>query len=117
MKNAVAIVSLITIFTLFFTFGMGCTDPDVEERISFLGCSAGVVKDNRTDNRDYVFKVVSVVDNDKILSVEELRFTLFSADRRDMSDGHHRVSDIYENPINDKNFFSFRDGTVMESSQ
>jgi len=68
-----------------------------------------VVPDTRTVNKDYVLKVETVTSRNDI-SVEDLRFTLFSADRRDMSNGQHRVSNVYGKPIDDQTFISFRDG-------
>ena len=122
MKDTAAIVSLIIMFSLLCTTVMGCTDSDEgddsvddkdnnkrEEKL-FTGCFAKVEPDTRTENRDYVLKMEIVENNDQVLSVQHLSFTLFSADRRDMSNGVHEVVNIYGKPINDKNFISFRDG-------
>jgi len=114
MKNTVAIVSIITIFTLLCMIMMGCTDfmedKDVEPRDDYIpSCIVTIEPETRTENKDYVLKVDTVTsEND--LTVEDLRFTLFSADRRDMSNGVHEVVNVYGKPINDKNFISFRDG-------
>jgi len=121
MKNKAAIVSLISIFILLFTIVIGCIDSEEgtdskkdkdnneREGKTFSDCIVNLEPDTRTENKDYVLKVETVTcAND--LSVGDLQFTLFSADRRDMSNGVHEVINIYGKPINDKNFISFRDG-------
>jgi len=94
---------------------MGCTDfedganNDNRDYDDHSPCMVNAVLDFRTENKDYVLKVETVSTQNDI-SVEELRFTLFSADHRDMSNGVHEVVNVYGKPINDKNFISYRDG-------
>ena len=84
----------------------GLVDTGKEDGV---GGIVNVEPDTRTVNKDYVLKVETLTaEND--LSVEDLRFTLFSSDRRDMSNGQHRVSNVYGKPIDDQTFISFRDG-------
>ena len=84
----------------------GLVDTGKEDSV---GGIVNVEPDTRTVNKDYVLKVETITgEND--LSVEDLRFTLFSSDRRDMSNGQHRVSNVYGKPIDDQTFISFRDG-------
>ena len=122
MKNTGVMIAMVVIFSLSYTILMGCTDSEKSsgsnedtddektEDSTFSGCFAELDADTRTENRDYVLKVVKVEDNDQVLSVNDLHFTLYSSDRRDLSNGVHDVIEIYGKPINDRNFISFRDG-------
>ena len=95
-----------TIILHFSLLEKGETD---DGKYDTLGLShVSVDPDNRTENGDYVLKVV-YCDWPK-LGVEGLRFTLFSPDRHDMSNRQHRVSNVYGKPIDDQTFISFRDG-------
>ncbi len=106
--RATPIVSLIIFFTLAFTIVMGCFDSEVTiNEIEVTPCLTNVEPDTRTLNKDYVLKVEST--GEEYLSLEDLLFTLYSPDRRDMSNGVHKVVNIYGKPINNKNFISFRD--------
>jgi len=63
----------------------------------------------RTENKDYELHI-KTVDTKNVLSVEDIRFTLYSPDRQDMSNGQHKATNVYGKPIDDQTFISFRDG-------
>ena len=75
----------------------GLVDTGKDEAI---GGIVNVEPDTRTVNKDYVLKV-EILNSENCLSVEGFRFTLYSTDRRDMSNGQHRVSNVYGKPIDE----------------
>ncbi len=63
---------------------------------------------NRTENNDYTVLIIETEPH-KECPIEDARFTLFSADRRDMSNGQHQVSEITNKSIDNETFIVFQD--------
>ena len=118
MNNTTLLTVLIILITVSSIFLMGCTDSSNSKK-SNNGVATG--KDDpmykgfsvewgpKTDNKDYELHIIQV-DTKNLITVDQIFFTLYSPDRRDMSNGQHSVIDVYEKPIDDQNFFSFLDG-------
>ena len=118
MKNSTSLAGLIILITVSSIVLMGCTDSSNDEN-NKKGVSAGkddplykgfsVEWGGRTENKDYVLHIKSV-DSKNEVTVDQVFFTLYSPDRRDMSNGEHSVVNVYDKPIDDQTFISFRDG-------
>ena len=118
MKNSTSLAGFIILITVSSIFLMGCTDSSNNEN-NKNAFSAGkddtlykgfsVEWGGRTENKDYVL-LIKAVDTKNLITVDQVFFTLYSPDRRDMSNGQHSVVDVYDKPIDDKTFISFRDG-------
>ena len=110
VKNQIICFIVITLVSVIM---MGCIDSEIkfvgEEDILYLGFRTEWIE--RTENNDYVLLIIQV-DEKNPISVNILHIFLYGLDKRDITNGQNDVVDIYMVPINDKNFFSFRDGDL-----
>ena len=104
----IAILSFIALVVICVILADYIKDSEVgKEKATYKGFS--VEWRDRTENKDFIL-VISSVDTKNKASLEDVSFTLYDQDRKDMSNGEHRVVNVYGVPIDDKNFISFRDG-------
>lgn len=65
---------------------------------------------NRTENNDYQLSFKCVANARRLyLLAKNVTFTVYDIDVRVIPDGSHRLSDVYEKPIDDDNNYSFND--------
>ena len=63
-----------------------------------------------TENKDYQILFNGIQNYLRpYLSVDNLTFTVYDLNAKDITNGHRKVSDVYEKPIDDDNNFSFSD--------
>ena len=116
MKNSKLLTGLIILIIVSSIFLMGCTDSSSSKNYKNDDPEGGMPRSGgswewggRTENKDYQLLIKSW-DTRLEYTLDQIFFTLYSPDRRDMSNGHHSVIDVYEKPIDDQTFISFRDG-------
>jgi len=64
--------------------------------------------DNRTENNDYVVLIYNL-NSTKECPIEDARFSLYSPERRNMTNGMHRLSEIIDKSIDNETFIVFLD--------
>ena len=116
-RKCVIMISIIAAFSLCM-MSMGCLDSELSENADggdrygngdTLNPLSQTEWGERTNNEDYVL-LIRQVDGKNKLSVVQLRFTLYDADRRDVTGNHTLVTEVYGKPIDDDTLISFSDG-------
>lgn len=94
--------------------------------LSTMGCIGGEEEDmwdndphfhihgewiEKTENKDYQILFNGVPTNEKpYFSVDNFTFVVYDLNKKDITNGYRKISEVYEKPIDDDNNFSFRDG-------
>jgi len=93
---------------------MGCMDSeddtDINDDLPFYRSSPRPEWIEKTRNNDYQLLLISDNGPNLINSIENVQFTLYDPYGIEMTNGSHRLIDVYEKEINDVNNYSFIDG-------
>jgi len=125
MKSKLIAGSIIGILLFGMLSTMGCIledEKEVDMWDSFPCCGFQPEWINKTSNNDYVLSMKMVTKAYKwYFLIENLSFALYDQDNKDITNGCHKVSGIYEKPIDDVKYVSLSDldddGYLSEGDQ